>query len=117
MLQFEFQDEKVQRILCDTKLLQRKVGLEIGKKIKQRMNQLEAANDFNQYLTKLRFGNPHLLEGNLDKCFGISITANYRIIVEPLETKLDIESLKKCEKLRIKGVLDYHGGKNEWIIP
>ena len=116
-MQFEYQDEKVKKILCDGKILQRKVGLEIGKKVRQRMNQLEAANDFNEYLTKLRFGNPHPLEGDLDKCFGISITGNYRLVVEPLETDLDIESLKKCKILNIKGVLDYHGGKNEWIIP
>lgn len=116
-MQFEYQDEKVQKILCDAKLLQRKVGLEIGKKVKQRMNQLEAAENFNQYLTKIGFGKPHQLMGNLDKCFGISITANYRIVVEPLETELDIESLKNCKILNIRGVLDYHGGKNEWIIP
>ncbi|MEG1705160.1 MAG: hypothetical protein RR290_01115 [Clostridia bacterium] len=97
--------------------MQKKVGLEIGKKIKQRMNQLESAENFNQYLTKICFGNPHLLEGNLKSCYGLSITSNYRMIVEPIEAELDIESLKKCKKLNIKGVLDYHGGKNEWIIP
>lgn len=117
MLQFEYKDDKVRKILCDVKLLQRKVGLEMGRKIKQRMNQLKAADNFNQYLTKIPLGKPHPLEGNLDKCFGISITANYRIVVEPLETELDIESLKNCKTLNIKGVLDYHGGKNEWIIP
>lgn len=116
-MQFEYQDEKVRKIICDAKVLQRKVGLEMGRKIKQRMNQLEAAENFNQYLTKIALGKPHPLDGNLDKCFGISITANYRIVVEPLETKLDIESLKNCKILNIKGVLDYHGGKNEWIIP
>ena len=47
----------------------------------------------------------------------ISIIANYRIVVEPLDTELDIESLKNCKILNVKGVLDYHGGKNEWIIP
>ena len=52
-----------------------------------------------------------------DKYFGISITANYRIVVEPLETELDMESLKNCKLLNIKGVLEYHDGKNEWIIP
>lgn len=117
MLQLEYQNEKVRKILCDAKTLQRKVGLELGKKIKQRMNQLEAAENFNQYLTKIALGKPHSLEGDLDKCFGISINANYRMIVEPLETELDMESLKKCKILNIKGVLDYHGGKNEWIIP
>lgn len=117
MLKFEYQDDKVRKLICDTKLLQKKVGLEIGKKVKQRLNQLEAADNFNEYLTKLRFGNPHPLDGNLDKCFGISITSNHRMIVEPLETNLDIESLKYCKILNIKGVVDYHGGKNEWIIP
>jgi hypothetical protein len=53
----------------------------------------------------------------LEKCYAISITANYRIVVEPLDTELDIESLKSCKILNVKGVLDYHGGKNEWIIP
>lgn len=116
-MQFKYQDEKVRKILCDAKTLQRKVGLEIGRKIKQRINQLEAADNFNEYLTKIGLGKPHTLEGNLDKCYGISITANYRIVVEPLETELDLESLKNCKVLNIKGVLDYHGGKNEWIIP
>lgn len=116
-MELKYQDEKVQNIICNARLLQIKVGLEIGKQIKKRINQLEAANDFNEYLTKLRFGDPHTLEGNLDKCFAISITANYRIVVEPLETELDIKSLKECKVLNIKGVLDYHGGKKEWIIP
>lgn len=116
-MQLIYQDEKVQKILCDSKLLQRKVGLEIGKKIKQRMNQLEATENFNMYLTSVGFGKPHPLVGDLDKCYGISITANYRMVVEPVETNLDLESLKKCKVLNIKGVLEYHGGKNEWIIP
>lgn len=116
-MQFEYQDEKVRKILCDAKLLQRKVGPEIGKKVKQRMNQLEAAENFNQYLTKIGFGKPHPLVGDLDKCYGIYITANYRMVVEPLETELDMESLKNCKLLNIKGVLEYHDGKNEWIIP
>ncbi len=116
-MQFEYQDEKVQKILCDAKILQRRVGLEIGKKIIQRMNQLKAGGNFNEYLTKIILGKPHPLKGNLNNCYAISITTNYRIVVEPLETKFDLESLKNCKVLNIKGVLDYHGGKNEWIIP
>ena len=73
--------------------------------------------NFNQYLVELRFGKPHLLEDNLKGCFGISITGNYRLIVEPKSNKLDNISLKKCKTIIVKGVVDYHGGKNEWIIP
>ena len=117
ILQLEFQDEKVRKVLSDARILQKKVGLEMGRKIKQRLNQLEATDKFNMDLTKVGFGKPHPLEGDLDKYYGISINANYRIVVQPLETKLDMESLKDCKVLNIKGVLDYHGGKNEWIIP
>ena len=116
-MQFEYQNEKVKRILCNPKILQKKVGVEIGKSIEKRINQIESAENFYEYLTKIALGKPHPLQGDLDKCYGIFITANYRIIVEPLETKLDMESLKKCKVLNIKGVLDYHDGKNEWIIP
>ena len=116
-MQFEYQDEKVRKILCDARTLRRKVGIDMGRKIKQRMDQLQATENFNQYLMKIALGKPHPLDGDLAKCYAISITANYRIVVEPLETELDIESLKNCKILRIKGVLDYHGGKNEWIIP
>lgn len=116
-MQLEYKDEKVRKVLCDVKTLQKKVGLEMGKKIKQRMNQLESADNFNQYLTKIGLGKPHPLSGNLDNCYGIHITANYRIVVEPLETELDMKSLKNCKVLNIKGVLEYHDGKNEWIIP
>lgn len=116
-MQFEYKNDKVKKIINDSKLLQKKVGLEIGKSLKKRINQLEAANNFNEYLTKIGLGNPHPLTENLDKCYSISITANYRLIIEPLTESLDIESLKDCKILNIKGVLEYHDGKNEWIIP
>lgn len=116
-LQIEYHDEKVRKIMCDAKLFQRKVNLEIAKTIKKRINQLQATDNFNEYLTKVALGRPHSLEGELKGCFAISITPNYRLIVEPLETKLDMESLKECKKINLKGVLEYHGGKYEWIIP
>lgn len=116
-LQIEYHDEKVQKIMCDTRTLQRKVSLEIAKTIKRRINQLEATDNFNEYLTKIALGKPHPLSGDLKGYFSVSITQNYRMIIEPLETNLDMEDLKNCKKLNLKGVLEYHGGKNEWIIP
>lgn len=116
-MQLLFFDKRVQKILGDNRLLQRKVELEIGKKTKQRLKQLEASDNFSMYLTELRLGKPHLLNGCLSNYYSISVSANYRLIVELIGTKLDIESLKECKKINIKGVLDYHDGKNEWIIP
>ena len=62
-MQFEYQDEKVRKILCDAKVLQRKVRLEIGRKVKKRMNELESAENFNLYLTQVGLGKPHPLTG------------------------------------------------------
>lgn len=82
----------------------------------KRLNQLRAASNFKEYL-EMALGKPHLLLGELHKCYGIHLNKNYRLIVEPIVDSLDIESLKKCQKINIKGVVDYHAGKYEWIIP
>ena len=116
-MQFKYDNLKVEKIITDTKVLQKKVGLEIGKSIKKRLNHLEAADNFNEYLTKIGLGNPHPLSGSLGGCYSISVTANYRLVVEPESNSLDMESLKVCKNIIIKGVLEYHDGKNEWIIP
>lgn len=117
VLILEYSDKKVEKIICDDKILQKKIGTEFGKKVKMRLNQLKATDNFYEYLSKIGLGKPHLLEGNLGGCYGVSINANYRLVVQPLVKNLDIENLKNCKVLDIKGVLDYHGGKNEWIIP
>lgn len=116
-MQFKFDNPKVEKIITDTKVLQKKVGLEIGKSIKKRLNHLEAADNFNEYLTRIGLGNPHPLSGNLDRCYSISVTANFRLVIEPESESLDMDSLKVCKNIIIKGVLEYHDGKNEWIIP
>lgn len=116
-MKFEFSNKKVQKIMEDSNILKGKVGLEIGKGIIKRLNQLESTNNFYEYLTCVGLGKPHPLNGDLDTCYGIHVSANYRLVVKPVTNSLDLESLKKCEIIDIKGVLDYHGGKNEWIIP
>lgn len=116
-MQVIFSNRDVQKIVKDSQKLQKKVGLEIGRSLKKRLNQLESANNFNEYLTQSALGKPHPLSGNSDDCYGIVITKNYRLIVKPISDKLDMESLKECKIIDMKGVLEYHDGKNEWIIP
>lgn len=109
-MQFLYYDKNVQKILEDPKLLQGKIGLEIGKNVKRRLNQLEATESFYYYLNYVKFGNPHPLHGNMEGCYALSVTPNYRLIVEPTSNNKD-------KKIYIKGVVDYHDGKYEWIIP
>lgn len=96
-MQFAYQDEKVQKILCNHNELQRKVHIEIGRKLKKRLNELEAYENFHLYLTTFGLGKPHQLKGEFSNCFGIEITKNYRLIVEPICENLDVDGLKNVK--------------------
>ena len=107
-MEIQFENQKVQKIMTDMKCRTSKIGLAMAKTVKQRYNQLEACESFEQYI-KIGLGILHPLNNNFKECYSIRITGNYRLIVKP-------ETLGS-EKIIIKGVLDYHGDKNEWIIP
>lgn len=115
-MQLEINDEKLKKLINDPNKLKKRVGLEIARKIHQRFNELRASSNFKEYLD-IGIGKPHPLTGDLDKLFGISLNKNYRLIVEPLTISLDDKSLRECKKINIKGVMDYHDGKNNWLIP
>ncbi len=97
--------------------MRRKIGFEITKSVKRRFDQLRAANTFYTF-QQLGIGKVHSLEGNeLDGCYGISIDKSRRIIIMPDAADCSAESLKVCDVIIIKGVVEYHGRKNEWILP
>lgn len=116
MLEIQVNDKKVQKIVSDYQKVIKKIGPTMTKQYKAKIDQIKAADNFKEYLD-IGLGNPHSLTGNLDRMFGIKINKNYRLIVEPLVENLDDESLRKCKKVNLKGVADYHDGKCEWIIP
>lgn len=97
------------------KLLQKKIGLDLAKMSKTRMKQLKAAKFFQDYLNN-RIGNPHSLEGNLDTYYGVDLNSHIRLIIQPIPPDLSPEALKICKIAKIIGIVDYHGGKNEWLI-
>ena len=115
-LQIVVHDKKLNKLLNDSNKLIKKIGIEITRSMKKRFNQLQAADNFKQYLDN-GIGKPHPLVGSLDNLYGISLSKNYRLIVEPLSENLDNESLKQCNKVNVKGVANYHDGKCEWLIP
>ena len=86
----EIHDNKLVNILNDPKAVQNKLGFEMTKILKTRLNQLEASSNFKEYLD-IGLGKPHSLTGNLSGYYGIQLNRNYRLIVEPLTESLDIE--------------------------
>lgn len=116
-MELTYANEKVKEIFLNGDKMIKRVGLPLAKSIKKRKDQLESFVNLFELMGS-GIDNPHLLKGDLYGCIGWSITGNVRIILD-LELKngevysLDIP---KRKKICIKGVCDYHGGKNEWTI-
>lgn len=115
-MEIAFDDKDVEKLFQDFDLLARKKGIEMARVIKKRYEQLKAAETFSDYITT-GLGKPHALKGNLQGLYGISVSANIRLIIEPISVDLSAKSLKKCTKVIIKGAQDYHGEKVTRYIP
>ena len=121
-MKIEYDNDSVRELFEDLEqvqgskgLMRKKIGLEMTKAIKKRINQLKAADNFSIYLST-GLGKPHPLI-NTNGMYGVNITANYRLIIKPISEDLSPEKLKKCKIVEIEGVVDYHGkGKNSRII-
>lgn len=96
--------------------MKRNKGNDLARNVKKRFDQLRAAENFGQYLNT-GLGKPHPLHADLKGYYATHITGNLRLIVMPESENLDPESLRECSTVIIKGVMDYHGQKYEWIIP
>lgn len=110
-------NEKIKKNITDLSLLIRKVGKDIAKSILKRLRQLESFVNVKELLNS-GIDKPHLLEGNFYGFIGWSITDKMRLILDlniDKNQKYSEEVLNKKEVF-IKGVVDYHGNKNEWII-
>lgn len=119
-LKLEFEDPHFKKWLIDErpdyKTLQKKTTKEILKILIRRKNELIAFGNFQDYLCNAP-GKRHSLEGNLKGCYGVSLTANYRLVIKPKSTDLSAEALKSCDTVILKGVEDYHGRTSNWILP
>ena len=92
--------------MSDMQVLNEIIGTQMTKAVKKRYNEIEATNDF-QELMKNNLGHPHPLKGDLKEYYGIELTGNYRLVIKVKENKIII----------MRGVIDYHGDKYNWIIP
>lgn len=121
-MELEFANSSIQEYfsdLCDIansrNLLQKKIGPLLTKATKKRIDQLKIAATFQKYLD-FHIGNPHSLTGDLSSYYGVDLDKHTRLIIQPVPPDLSAEALKICETVRIIGIVDYHGDKNEWLI-
>ncbi len=115
-MEIAYENNDVKNVFTDFELMKKKIGIEKTKAVKKRLDQLKAAPNFSIYLTT-GLGKPHPLFENLKGYYGIGITGNYRLVIKPDSINLNPEELINCDTFIIKGVMDYHGRKIDWLIP
>lgn len=107
---------KIEKYFNDENKIIRKIGIEIYRLLLKRFKQIEASNNFDEYLSN-GIGKPHKLKGNFENTYAVHLDSNYRILIN-INVKEHIASeLKRCKKVIIIGVVDYHGNKESWLIP
>ena len=112
-MKITYANKKVEAFFTDYSKMQKKIPFEWVRSIKKLMDQLIAADNFGIFLS-LGLGKPEQLSGYKEITYSLHVTANVRLIIELNATE---DTVKICEEIKVEGVSDYHGDKNNWYIP
>lgn len=108
-----YANNRVEKFFTDYSKMQKKLPFEWVRSIKKLMDRLVAADNFGIFLS-LGLGKPEQLSGYEQITYSLHVTANVRLIIELNAAE---DTVKICEEIKVEGVVDYHGEKNNWYIP
>lgn len=116
-MKIHYQNKRINKLLTEPKFAIKTLGKPLATKLYQRKAEIEAA-DWLSILIEGRIGRCHPLHYDLEGLFGLSLDGPTRLIIKPVldHEGMDYEEIVKCKNVKIIGVLDYHGQKNEWIF-
>ena len=106
-------DNRVAKYMENDLALIKKIGPEKAKIVRRIVDALQASIDLQVFL-KTSAGRPHALNGKHKGEYAVKVTANYRLIFEIVKGN---EYINKSDIVKVKGVVDYHGENEEWIMP
>lgn len=109
-MELTYKDEKLQNICENSKYnkeLVKKYGIEVAKKLPQRIKELKAFNSLNDVPTYPPFRR-HKLTGDRNGQFAVNITSQYRLIFRQKENNIIIEDLKEIREIEIMEVSKYY---------
>ena len=96
-MELTYKNEKLHNI-CENpkynKELVKKYGIDVAKKLPQRIKELKAFNSLNDIPTSPPFRR-HKLSGDRDNQFAVNIVKQYRLIFRQKDNNIMIEDLKK----------------------
>ena len=112
----KYKNSKIENILEDYPTLQKKCGKHF-QQIKRRMQQLKSFVSLNEFMNS-GFDNPHFETGDMAGKIGWDVNQNVRFLFE-LDERIDetlFGRMSDIKDITVVGVVDYHGGKKNWII-
>ncbi len=109
-MELTYKDEKLKNI-CENpnynKELIKKYGIEVAKKLPQRINELKSFNSLKDVPINPPFRR-HKLSGNRKNQFAIVITNQYRLIFRQKDNNILIEDLNKIKEIEIMEVSKHY---------
>lgn len=112
-MRITYANKRVEKIFLDYNKMKKELPDDWVRSIKKHMNHLIAADTFGDFL-KLGLGKPECLVGYKQIRYSLRVTPNVRLIIEPNATQ---DTVMICSEIKVEGVCDYHGNKENWYIP
>ena len=113
LLRITYANKRVEKFFTDYSKMKKEIPFDWVRAIKKLMDQLKAADSFGVFLS-LGLGKPEQLSGYEQITYSLHVSANVRLIIELNATQ---DTIKICEEIKVEGVSDYHGRKDNWYIP
>ena len=109
-MEIHFRNKKLQELCQTSKLMKKKLGDELAKKLKARLSDLESAST----VSELVAGRPHPLEYDRKGQFAVDLNNMIRLVFEPANEPIprcsdETVDWKRITVIRIVCIGDYHG--------
>lgn len=109
-MELTYKNEKLKELCINPKYnkeLVKKYGVDVAKRLPQRIKELEAFNSLNDIPTFPPFRR-HKLSGNREGEFAINITNQYRLIFRQKDNNIIIEDLREIKEIEIMEVSKHY---------
>jgi len=111
-LKIRYANAKVEKYFSDWGEMRRKLPMDWVRTLKKHIDRLKAAETFGDFLA-LGLGHPEPLKAKDLGKYSVRVSGNVRLIIEPVQIG---ERIELSIEIIVEGVVDYHGGKDDWFI-
>lgn len=92
--------------------MKKKLPADWVRAIKKHIDRLVAADTFGEFAS-LGLGHLEALKGKNSGKYSVRVNGNVRMVLEPIHID---ERIELSVEIVVEGVVDYHGGKDNWFI-